>query len=811
MNGEQRSTKEYQDISFEQAFKLLLSSEQGLKQEDLAERRRQYGWNEIEEEKPNTLLVFLSRYWGPLPWLLELSMLLSFLVERPFEGLLIFALLTINASLSFFHIHHSQNVMALLKKRLATFSAVVRSGSWMRLPAKELLPGDVIAIKAGDIVPADVKFMSHFLLVDESVLTGESLPRECSKGDLLYNGSLVRQGEGRGMVVNIGSNTSFGKTALLTKQANPKSHQEKVMLDIIRYMMYVGLLASLLITLFAIFFHQPLFMIATFVITFLLGAVPVALPAILTIVQASAALMLAKKNILVTRLESIEDAASIDTLCFDKTGTITYNVLTVTDVLPMKGLSKEEVASLALLASQERDMDAVDSALIQYSNTLDLNIGSYRRLFFTPFDPHVKRTEALIEKEGGRYRLLKGALHLLLPLCQASSKEEKEEAETLLHEWAFQGKKTLALAMESENIPSSMKLIGLFALADPPRKSAPGMISAMKNLGIKPIMLTGDHLAIAKEIGRQVGIGEKILRMADLKSLSDAQKSQLVSQSDGVAEIYPEDKYTIVKLLQAHGHSVGMTGDGINDAPALKQAEMGIAVKNASDIAKASSSMVLLENGLHVLVDALKMSRDTYQRMLSWVINKETKVIQFLSILVIGFLTYHNMLLTLLGMVLLVLSNDFVTMALAQDNVEETSLPTTWDVKTITLASLGLGLFLTVETVLILVLGMTLFQLSFDQLRSYTLLTLIFMSQFRILIVRERRHFYDSFPSPWLLLAIGLTLLLFSLCGSYGVFMTPLLPVQVVSILTLSAVLTLLADFPKYALFKKLKLGRVVN
>ena len=362
------------------------------------------------------------------------------------------------------------------------------------------------------------------------------------------------------------------------------------------------------------------------------------------------------------------------------------------------------------------------------------------------------------------------------------------------------------MARSSGEDSSDVLLVGLLPLADPPRPDAADMIAAARRLGLRPMMLTGDNIAIAKEIAGQVGIGVNIVRTADMREKSDDEQLRVVEAGSGFAEIYPEDKYRIVKLLQSAGHMVGMTGDGVNDAPALKQAEMGIAVSSSTDVAKASASVVLTEPGIAVIIDAVTSSRKIYQRMLTWVLNKVTKVIEFIGLITLSFLWLHDIVLSLLGMSLLVFANDFVTMSLATDRVASTPSPNAWNVRNITLASLVPGSLLVLEGMLVIMLGRDVFHLAWEQLRTLVMLNLIFNSQFRVLIVRERRHFWSSMPGRELLVLSLATIIGFALLGVYGIFVPSLALHQVLAVLAISVFFTLAIDFPKYYVFRKFAL-----
>ncbi len=796
-------TAEYKKLSLEKTISLLETSAAGLTASEAGSRLAAFGPNEITEKKKSPYIEFLRRYWGPMPWLLELAMALAFLLNHHLESIIIFALLTLNAIIGQMHSRSSQKAVELLKKKLAAKARVLRDGVWTVTDAIDIVPGDLISVKLGDIVPADAKIVDGQLSVDESALTGESLPLSASASAVIFSSTVIRRGEARCVVINTGANTYFGKTAELVKIAKPKSHQEEVMMAIVKYMMYLGIAASVLVASYALSIGTSIFSVLTFVVIFLMGAVPVALPAVLTIVQAAGAMELARKGALVTRLESVEDASSIDILCLDKTGTITQNRLSIVDVCPMPGYGKEDVTVAAALASQEEGMDLIDLAVIEYARKEKIDLGAYRKISYTPFDPSTRRTEAVAETDGRRFRAVKGAVQTVSSMCAAMDIKTAQARDKMLEDCSLKGYRTLAVARSGGNDPDQLKLIGLLALADPPRPDSKGMISEAERLGIKPVMLTGDNVAIAREIGREVGIGGNIIRAADIETAGEDARMMASGKIDGFAEIYPEDKYRVVKLLQSAGHMVGMTGDGVNDSPALKQAEMGIAVNDATDVAKASASVVLTEPGISVIVDAIKTSRKIYQRMLTWVINKVTKVIEFMGLLTVGFLWLHHVLLSLLGMTLLVFANDFVTMSLATDNVEHTASPNKWNVKNITIASVFPGMLLILGDIFIIHAARQYFHLDWTRLQTLVMLNLIFNSQFRVLIVRERRHFWSSLPGKNLLFMSAATIIGFALLAIYGVFV-PSVPYHLaLMVLAFSACFTLLIDFPKYYLFRK--------
>ena len=798
------STEAFKTLSLEETIEKLNASVDGLAGSEVKARLAQLGPNAIEEKKTHPLTQFLSRYWGPMPWLLEIAIVLAAFLGHVTESVIIFLLLSINAVIGFMHQHNASKALELLKKRLAVNARVLRDGKWQTIDAAELVPGDIILVKLGDIVPADVKIVRGNLSVDESSLTGESLPTERSENNIVYSSSIARQGEATCLVLNTGGNTFFGKTASLVKIAKPVSHQEEVMLTIVRYMMYLGIISSFAVGIYALVLHIPFLMTLSFVVTFLIGAVPVALPAVLTIVQAAAGSQMAEKGALVTRLDAIEDAASISVVCFDKTGTITQNKLTVVGSAASPGFTEDDVVRTAALASSADNMDLIDSAILNAAAARGLAADGCTQRSFTPFSPATRRTEAVIECAGSRYHVLKGAVPIILDLCTATSETVKNDINAQVALFAQKGYRTIAVARARQDATSESppELIGILALADPIRSDSPAMIADLRALHVKPIMLTGDSLAIAREISVQAGIGPNIISIKELDGLDESAQARKVAHIDGFAEIFPEDKYRIVKLLQKSGYMVGMTGDGVNDAPALKQAEMGIAVSNAADVAKASASVVLTQEGVGVIVQAIRLSRRTYQRMLTWVINKVTKVVQVLGLLVAGFFLFKNMILSMLDMSLLVFANDFVTMSLATDNAKDAQAPNQWNVKNITLASLAIGLLLVTQGIAGIFIGTDLLRLDFGHMQTFVLLTLIFTSQFRVLIVRERRCMWDSMPGTLLLASTGSTLVIFFLIGTFG-FIIPALGAKGTALaLAYSLVFTAILDCPKRLFFK---------
>jgi H+-transporting ATPase len=801
-----KSISEYKGMEKDKVLELLESSESGLSQKEAEERLEKFGFNEIAQEKSSTFIEFLKRFWGPMPWLLEAALIITVLLRHYTESAIIFTLMTVNAAIGQLQSRSSQKAVELLKKKLEIRVKVLRDGNWTQKEARELVPGDVISLRLGDLVPADVYILKGQMSADESSLTGESLPKDMMEADTAYSGSIVRRGEARCVVASTGGSTYFGKTAELVRIARPVSKQEKLMLSIVRYMMYLGITASAAVSLYAFYLHRDILSILSFIVVFLIGAIPVALPAVLTIIQAAGALELSRDGVLVTRLDSIEDAASIDIFCFDKTGTITQNRLSVVDTAAFGGYSREDVVRLAALASREEGMDAIDMSVISYAKSTGVGFSGFEQQSYTPFTPASKRAEALVREGSRSFRVVKGAAGAVMGMIRDDGEGSASAAEKAVEGFAARGYRVLAVAESEDGDAGRFKLAGLLAIADPVRPDSAGMIDEIKCLGIKAMMLTGDSLPIAREIAGQVGIGSRIRQAVELRGMSPEKQLELISECDGFAEVYPEDKFSIVKLLQEAGHSVGMTGDGVNDSPALKQAELGTAVSEATDVAKASASMVLTHPGLSEIVAAVRTSRKIYQRVLTWVINKITKVVEVVVLFTAGFFWTHDMLISLLGISLLVFANDFATMSIATDNVKSTDSPNTWNVRNVTSASLVLGVLFALEDLFVVWAGLNLFRLGFPELQALVLLSLVFNTQFRILMVRERRHFWSSVPGMNLQLVSVLTAAVFALMGVYGVFMPALLPWQVLSVFCMNLVYAVMLDFVKHSIFSRLGL-----
>src|ERR1035437_7781258 len=602
---------------------LQVNPETGLTRAEVDLRRQAHGYNEVAEQKGHPVRTFLGKFWGVSAWMLELIIVLSAILRKYSDLIVVGALLVVNAVLNFAQERRAAGVVETLRRRLQVSARVRRESTWQVIPARELVPGDIVRVRPGDIIPADVKLLTDALTVDQSALTGESKDADKAPGDVLSSGSVVRRGEGNGVVMLTGAKTYFGRTTELVQQARPTLHIEAVVAKVVRWLfVIVGPLLGVVIVL-SLIRGAPLLEMVPLMLVLLMSAVPVALPVMFTVSMAVGSKELAKRGVLVTRLSASEDAATMDVLCVDKTGTITMNQLAVTGLIPLEHATEADVLFAGALASEEANQDPIDLAILAAAkerHTFD-NRPKVTPVSFAPFDAKNRRTEAVVEQNGQRLRVIKGAVRTIAEACGLQP-PAIDALEVRVSAAAAKGYRTLAVARGPET--GTPALVGLVSLYDPPRPDAKQLIATLLDLGVPVKMLTGDALPIACEIGQGVGL-PNIRRVADLKAAGDLAGNKAVdlfAGADGFAEVFPEDKYIVVKYLQAAGHVTGMTGDGVNDAPALRQAEVGIAVSTATDVAKGAASVVLTEPGLTNIVALIEQGRTIYQRILTWIINK---------------------------------------------------------------------------------------------------------------------------------------------------------------------------------------------
>ena len=742
----------------------------GLTQTEVKKRIELYGPNTVEEKRQNPLTVFLKRFWGLTAWMLEIAILISFVLGNYLDLYIITALLLVNAFLGFFQEQQSTRAVKALKQKLQLQARVLRDGLWSTISAAELVPGDIIRIRSGDLVPSDLKTIDAEIIVDQSAITGESMPLEKEKNDLIFSGSMIRKGEATGVVTSTGAHTYFGKTAQLVQLAKPKLHMETVISGLMKWLLI--LVVVLLSVAFAVSWIRGLNLLdmLSLALILLVSAIPVALPTMFTVTMALGSQELVKKGVLVTRLSASEDAALMDVLCVDKTGTLTLNMLKIADVIESYNFTKDDVVLFGALASQKANQDAIDMAFLATAQEKNLPLNDYNQKEFTPFDPTTRRTEATLEKNGQELRVTKGAMAVISPMSGITGKE-LADLNVKMEAFASKGYRIIAVAISQHE--AKMQLAGLVALYDQPRLDSAKIIAKLRVLGISVKMLTGDSLPIAKQVAEEVHLGNRIARAPEIKETADKDAifaAEIVEKSDGFAEIYPEGKYQIVKALQSGRHVVGMTGDGINDAPALKQAEVGIAVSNATDVAKGAASVVLTEPGLTNILSLVVSGRMIYQRILTWIFNKIIKTFQIVVFVVLAFLFTGIFVVNAFQVVLLLFLVDFVTISLATDNTRPSEKPETWNIASLLKASIILGIFIVAESFGLLYVGLTYLNLSNTaQLNTFAFDILLFGGLFTIFVVRERDNFWKSKPSRPLLIAIVVDIIVSSLLSVIGI------------------------------------------
>ena len=730
----------------------------GLSHADVDARRKESGYNEVAVTKTHPVRAFLKKFWGISAWMLELIMVLSAVLKNYADLAIVSGLLVINAVLSFTQEHRAAGVVETLRKRLQVSARARRDSAWQVIPARDLVPGDIVRVRPGDIIPADVKLLTGNLTADESALTGESKDADKAPGAVLSSGSVVRRGEGNGVVMLIGAKTYFGRTTELVQQAKPTLHIEAVVAKVVRWLfIIVGALVGIVVIL-SLMRGAPLIQMIPLMLVLLMSAVPVALPVMFTVSMAVGAKELAKRGVLVTRLSAAEDAATMDVLCVDKTGTITMNQLAVTGVFPSEHVAEADVLFAGALASQVANQDPIDLAFLAAAADRHVfnGVPAVTPVSFAPFDAKNRRTEAVVEQNGQRFRVMKGAVRTLAQTCGLQP-PVIATLEAIVTASAAKGYRTLAVARGPETGAPAM--LGVVALYDPPRPDAAQLIASVQGLGVAVKMLTGDALAVAQEIGRGVGL-PNIRRMADIKAATPAagqSTGDLLAGTDGLAEIFPEDKYTVVKQLQAAKHVTGMTGDGVNDAPALRQAEVGIAVSTATDVAKGAASVVLTEAGLTNIVALIEQGRTIYQRILTWIVNKISRTILKAGVVAVVYVVTGKFIVSAFAMLLLTFMTDFAKIALATDTVQPSKEPETWRIGGFITVSVALGLAMVVEALLFMWFGWTRFGLATDDSTLYTVsfLLLLYFAVFSVVSARERRAFWSTMPSKTLMAALA--------------------------------------------------------
>jgi H+-transporting ATPase len=752
----------------------LGAGKDGLTSDDARARLEKYGPNELEEKAENPILKFISYFWGPIPWMIEVAVILSGVVKHWADLIIISILLIANAIVGFWEEFQAGNTIAALKRKLAPTARVRRDGQWKAMPSRELVPGDVVRLRIGDVVPADARLMGEDeLQIDQSALTGESLPVTRGSDTSVYSGSIVKQGESEALVYATGGETFFGQTARLVGETRTVSHFQKAVLKVGDYLIFLALALVILILSVALFRGDPMLTTIQFMLVLTVAAIPVAMPTVLSVTMAVGARVLAAKQAIVSRLASIEEMAGVDVLCSDKTGTLTKNELTLGDPYTAEGIEESALLMAAGLASRAENQDPIDLAIIE-----GLGEGwsrGYGVLHFAPFDPVRKRTEANVKgPDGSTFSVSKGAPQVILDLVgrEAAGGQAVDE---VVQGFADRGFRSLGVARTDDG--DTWRLLGVLPLYDPPRDDSADMIRAAKDMTVDVKMVTGDQVAIAKEIARQLDLGTNIL---DSSSLGDShaepgeELARSIEKADGFAQVYQEHKYRIVQALQKLGHIVGMTGDGVNDSPALKIADAGIAVSGSTDAARSAADIVLTTPGLSVVVDAIRESRKIFQRMQSYATYRIAETIRVLLFMTLSILVFNFYPVTAIMIVLLALLNDGAILSIAFDRVRYSKKPEVWDMRSVLGVATSLGVIGVVASFGLFYLGERVFHLDRQFIQSLMYLKLSVAGHLTIFVTRTRGPFWSFRPSKVLALAVFGTQAVATFIAVYGFLMAPI-------------------------------------
>jgi H+-transporting ATPase len=762
----------------------------GLTNDQARTELTKYGPNAMPDTAIRPLRMALTKFWAPVPWMLEAAVVLQLVLHEYIEAAVIGALLVFNAALGFFQEGRAQATLAALKSRLALTASVLRDGVWKNIPATELVPGDAVKLSVGGVVAADVKLLEGTVLLDQSMLTGESVPSEAGPGMQTYAGALVRRGEATAIVTAIGARTKFGRTAELVRTAHVESTQQKTVVRVVRNLAAFNGVIIVLLVAYAHARNMPIGEIIPLVLTAVLASIPVALPATFTLAAAVGAKALAHLGVLPTRLSAVDEAATLDVLCSDKTGTLTLNELAVTAVRPEPGFDEVRVLAMAALASSDGGQDPVDTA-IRSAAAKGSTTSLPKVTKFVPFDSATKMSEAeAVDANGGALRAVKGAFAAVIKLTEAAP-----SATAMSHELEEKGFRVLAVAVGT---PAPMRLAGMIALSDQPRADAAEFISDLKKLGVRTVMVTGDAPATAAIIARTVGLDGAICPPGPIPESLRPENFAVF------AGVLPEDKYHLVKEFQKTGHTVGMCGDGANDAPALRQAQMGIAVSTATDVAKSAAGIVLTKPGLEGVVSAVKEGRVTFQRILTYTLNSVTKKIVQVLFLAMGLIITGHAILTPMLMVIIMITGDFLGMSLTTDNVLPSPKPSAWRVGNLTLAGAFMGIAELVFCTAVLAIGEFRLRLGMEALQTLAFLLIVFGNQATTYTNRARQHLWSTRPGFWLLLSSLVDLSIASILANRGIAMAPL-PFSVMAGALVGAVaFAFLVDIAKVPVFNRL-------
>ncbi len=783
---------------------------QGLTSAQVEERIKQYGLNELQEKKTSPLLRLLGYFWGPIPWMIEIAAILSGVVQHWADFWIIVALLIFNAGVGFWQEFTAGNAVEALKKQLAMRARVLRDGLWQEIDARQLVPGDIIRVRLGDVIPADVKLVEgDYLSVDQSALTGESLPVTKRMGDDAFSGTIVKQGEVVAEVTATGRETKFGQTASLVEQAKTVSHFQKAVLTIGDYLIYVSLALVIMLVLYQLHRDAPWLELVQFALILTVASIPVAMPAVLSMTMAVGAMVLSRHKAIVTRLESIEEMASMDVLCSDKTGTLTQNRLTMGKIELFNADSEQDVLLAASLASKAEDKDAIDQAVLEALDN-DALLKSYHQTAFMPFDPVHKRTEAKIaDEQGAVFQVTKGAPQVIMQMSDLADKD-KQRAEQVVETFAAQGYRALGVARKDEDA-QQWTFLGILSLFDPPREDSAETIANARKYGVNMKMVTGDNISIARQISGKLGLGMNILPAGslslDTNGARDASDGERVEKTDGFAEVFPEHKFGIVQLLQARNHITGMTGDGVNDAPALKQADVGIAVSGATDAARAAADLVLTAPGLSVIINAIEEARRIFERMNAYAIYRISETIRIMFFVVLTMMFFDFYPITAIMIILLAFFNDIPIMAIAYDHTGLEEQPVRWNMKQVITVATAMGIVGVVGSFGMLLLAMDWLKLDVAHIQTYVFLKMAVAGHLVLFVARTKGFFWKRpWPAPIMIWSAVITKLAATILAAYGFgLITPITWPEIALIWGYSIVSAMVTDIVKVHVYRHLQ------
>jgi len=811
MDGNQIETKVAQQTATDELMQQLETSRQGLSEEEARRRLERFGANEIAEKSTSPILKFLGYLWGPIPWMIEAAAILSLIVRHWVDLVIIVTLLLFNAAVGFWQEYQAGNAVAALKKKLALKCRVLREGAWNQLNARELVPGDIIRLRAGDIIPADAKLIDgDYLSVDQSALTGESLPAGKQEGDVVYSGSVAKQGEMIALVTTTGTQTYFGRTARLVEGAGEASHFQKAVLQIGDVLIYLSLALVAILIIVQLFRGSSFTEMLQFALILTVASIPVAMPAVLSVTMAVGALALSKMKAIVSRLESVEEMAGMDILCSDKTGTLTQNRLTLGKPQTFDAGDADNLILAAALASKAENNDSIDSAVIDALDAPE-RLDGFKAIAFKPFDPVGKRTEATIREENGhQFKVTKGAPQVIMDLAELDQ-QTRRKVQAVVDAMAQKGQRTLGVA-RTQKEDGPWRFLGILPLFDPPREDSAETIAQAQAHGIQVKMVTGDNLAIAREIAGKLGLGKNIQNTEQMLSEEQSSPSDDLAArteaADGFAQVFPEHKFNIVKALQGKGHIVGMTGDGVNDAPALKQADVGIAVSGATDAARAASDLILTAPGLSVLVRAVEEARRIFERMNSYAVYRITETIRIMIFVVLAMIVFNFYPITAIMIILLAFLNDVPIMTIAYDHTGLEPAPVRWDMHRIIAVSAVMGLTGVAGSFLMLYIALDLLHLSIPQVQTYIFLKMAVSGHLTLFVARSKGFFLKKpYPAPAMIWSALVTKVIGTLLAAFGFgLITPIGWSEIALIWGYSIVWAFLTDWAKTMVYRNFNL-----